>query len=132
MKFDHLCMPARYDRPDYINTHTKPPQFSSTGSTGIALSNILGGGGNQNIVGQNVVRTDESMGVSQLLGGTCPGCPPKSTSMIGRSDRNMASQNLMWICSRILQAVNCTWRCIYTGQQFYLGSEFNNRYQLIA
>ena len=68
-------MPARYDRPDYINTHTKPPQFSSTGSTGIALSNILGVG-KQNIVGQKVVTTDESKGVSQLLGGTCPSCPP--------------------------------------------------------
>jgi len=32
-------------------------------------------GGNTNIGGQGVAITDEIIGVFQLLGGTCPGCP---------------------------------------------------------
>ena len=32
--------------------------------------------------GQKVVKSDKCMYVSQLLGGTCPGCPPKSMPMI--------------------------------------------------
>jgi len=35
------------------------------------------GWANQNIGGQKVVKSDKCMGVSQLLGGMCPGCPPK-------------------------------------------------------
>ena len=42
--------------------------------TGIDLSKTLGG--NQNIEEQRVEKTDETIGVSQLLGVTCPGCPP--------------------------------------------------------
>jgi len=30
------------------------------------------------LVGQRMVIIDESIGISQLFGGTCPGCPPKS------------------------------------------------------
>jgi len=32
---------------------------------------------NQNIGGQKVVKSDKCMGISQLLGGACPGCPTK-------------------------------------------------------
>ena len=40
------------------------------------------GWANQNIGGwQKVVKSEKSMGDSQLLKGTCPGCPPKSTPM---------------------------------------------------
>jgi len=35
------------------------------------------GWANQNIGGQKMVKSDKCMGDSQLLGGTCPGCPPK-------------------------------------------------------
>ena len=35
------------------------------------------GWANQNIGGQKVVKSDKCMGISQLLGGTCPGSPPK-------------------------------------------------------
>ena len=47
--------------------------FRKVVSTGVDLSKILGG--NQNIGGQKVVKSDKFMGISQLLGGTCPGCP---------------------------------------------------------
>src|SRR6218665_269907 len=36
------------------------------------------GWANQNIGGAEVIKSDKCMGVSQLLEGTCPGCPPKS------------------------------------------------------
>src|SRR6218665_2767255 len=39
------------------------------------------GWANQNIGGQKMVKSDKCMGISQLLGGTCPGCPPKSVPM---------------------------------------------------
>ena len=38
---------------------------------------------NLNFEGHKVVKGDKCMGVSQLLGSTCPGCPPKSTPMYG-------------------------------------------------
>jgi len=48
--------------------------------TGVDLSKIFGG--QSKILGrQKVVKSDKCMGVSQLLGGTCPGCPKKSTPM---------------------------------------------------
>src|SRR6218665_3035140 len=34
------------------------------------------GWANQNIGGQKMVKSDKCMGDSQLLGSTCPGCPP--------------------------------------------------------
>src|SRR6218665_2386725 len=40
------------------------------------------GWANQNIGREKVVKIDKCMGVSQLLGGTCPRCPPKSTPMV--------------------------------------------------
>jgi len=44
-------------------------------SIGVDLSKILGG--QTKILGEKVVKSDKCMGVSQLLGGTCPVCPPK-------------------------------------------------------
>ena len=44
--------------------------------TGVDLSKILGGQ-TKILGGQKVVKSDKCMGVSQLLGGMCPGCPPK-------------------------------------------------------
>src|SRR6218665_3971464 len=49
-------------------------------STGIDLSKILGGQ-TKILGGKKVVKSDKCMGDSQLMGGTCPGCPPKSTPM---------------------------------------------------
>jgi len=37
---------------------------------------------NQNIGRKKVVKSDKCMGVSQLLGGTCPCCPYKSTPIL--------------------------------------------------
>ena len=53
------------------------PRNSTGGSTsiGVDLPKILRG--NRNIGGQKVVITAESMDVSQALGDTRPGCPPK-------------------------------------------------------
>jgi len=44
--------------------------------TGVDLSKILGGQ-TKILGGQKVVKSDKCMGVFQLFGGTCPGCPPK-------------------------------------------------------
>jgi len=53
------------------------------GPSGVDLSKVLGE--NQNIGGeQRVVITDEGIGISQLLGGACPRCPPKSSPMLER------------------------------------------------
>ena len=49
--------------------------------TGVDLSKILGGQ-TKILGGEKVVNSDKCMGVSQLLGGTCPGCPPKSMPMM--------------------------------------------------
>ena len=46
--------------------------------TGVDLSKIFGG--KTRILGK-VGKGDKCMGVSQLLGDTCPGFPPKSTPM---------------------------------------------------
>jgi len=43
-------------------------------------------GGNRNAI------TDENIGVSKLLGGMCPGCPPKSTPMVGRLNVHLVMQ----------------------------------------
>jgi len=54
-----------------------------TPRTGIDLSKILGG--QTKIFGmQKVVKSDKCMGVFQLLGGTCPGCSPKSMPVTPR------------------------------------------------
>src|SRR6218665_214995 len=49
-------------------------------ATGVNFSEILGG--QTKILGEMVVKSDEYMGVSQLLKSTCPGCLPKSTPMV--------------------------------------------------
>src|SRR6218665_2941277 len=49
------------------------------------------GWANQNIGGQKVVKSDKCMGVSQLLGGTCPGCPPKSVLSSPHAARRLIS-----------------------------------------
>jgi len=54
-----------------IMKHSKHPM---TSSTGIDLSKILDGQ-TKILGGQKVVKSDKCIGVSQLLGGTCPGCP---------------------------------------------------------
>src|SRR6218665_3236731 len=51
---------------------------NNIGCTG--QTKILGGG-------QEMVKSDKCMGVSQLLGGTCPGWSPKSTPMMIMSKR---------------------------------------------
>jgi len=52
-------------------------------STGIDLSKILGG--QTKIWGaKGGKKSAKCMGVSQLLGGTCPGCPLKSMPMAMR------------------------------------------------
>jgi len=43
--------------------------------TGVDLSKILGGQ-TKIFGGQKVVKSDKCMGVS-IIGGMCPGCPPK-------------------------------------------------------
>ena len=42
--------------------------------TGVKLSKILSGQ-TKILGGKKVVKSDKCIGVSQLLGGTCPGCP---------------------------------------------------------
>ena len=59
--------------------------MSTTRHTGIDLSKILGG--QTKILGEKVVKSDKCMGDSQLLGGTCPGCSPKSTPMTQQETR---------------------------------------------
>ena len=54
--------------------------------TGVDLSTILGGQ-TKILGGQEMVKSDKCMGVSQLLGGTCPGWSPKSTPMMIMSKR---------------------------------------------
>jgi len=39
------------------------------------------GGKTKILGGQKVVKSEKCMGISLLLGGTCPGCPPKSMPM---------------------------------------------------
>jgi len=53
--------------------------FSSNEITGVDLTKILGE--ETKTLGEKVVKSDKCMGVSQLLWGTCPGSPPKSTPM---------------------------------------------------
>jgi len=50
-----------------------------TAPTGVDLPKILWA--TKILGGQKVSRTDKIIGVSQLLRGTCPGCPPKSMAM---------------------------------------------------
>jgi len=45
------------------------------------LVKILGGP-TKILGGQKVGKRDKCMGVSQLLGGMCPGCPPKVYEML--------------------------------------------------
>jgi len=50
--------------------------------SGVDLSKIFGGHWANQSIGGKVVKSDKCMGISKLLGGTCPGCPPpKSTPM---------------------------------------------------
>ena len=53
-------------------------------TTGVYMSKILGA--NPNFGGQNVVKTNKCMGVSQFFGERTPGLPPKSTPMIQTSE----------------------------------------------
>src|SRR6218665_52644 len=53
---------------------------SNNVATVVDLSLIMGMWDNQNIMGQGVAINDKT-GVSQVLGSSCTGCPPKSTPM---------------------------------------------------
>src|SRR6218665_157322 len=68
--------------------HTSAIADRQSSSTGSFLPSALSavhwrklvkniGWANQNIGGQKVVKSDKCIGVSQLLEGTCPGCPSK-------------------------------------------------------
>src|SRR6218665_2146122 len=51
------------------------------GITGVDLLKILGGK-TKILEGQKMVKSDKCMGLSQLLGGTCPGCPSLSLRLL--------------------------------------------------
>ena len=62
-----------------IQKYMKRGRRPGVEGTGVDLSKILGG---QRNWGQKVVKSDKCMSISQLLGGTWPGCPQKSTPMV--------------------------------------------------
>jgi len=72
--------PADHSTSVPVITERINPRFKSRTSepsnpetTGVDLSKILGG--QTKMFGGKMVKNDKCMGVYQLLGGTCPGCP---------------------------------------------------------
>src|SRR6218665_540426 len=74
--------------------------------TGVDLSKILGG--QTKILGENMVKSNKCMDVSQLLEGTCPDCPLKSTPMhIDATKGPWASTPLVIACVTDVAPCGC-------------------------
>ena len=95
--------------------------------TGVDLSTILGA--NQNIGGQKVVKSDKCMGISQLLGDTCPGCPLNLHLWMYRYNKILCNSSVVklkligvigWLFDRKFTEDTPRWRCNVCLTNFHM------------